>query len=115
MPQQVAHLLEGRRLRQIVDVVPAVGEDAALAIQITDRRRRRDNVLETAALGFIRCCCGHSAILLALRDAGGTSTTTMPEGHVHDKALRCPAHAGQVRLLLRWPGSARRFHPRTAE
>ena len=48
MPEQKTDLLEGRRLREIVDVVAAVGEHTAIAIEITDRGRGRDNVFKSA-------------------------------------------------------------------
>ena len=53
VPQQVAHLLEGGARRELVDVVPAVGEDTLLPIEIADRRRRGDDILEPA-LRFLR-------------------------------------------------------------
>jgi hypothetical protein len=56
MPQEEADLFERGELREIVDVVPAVREHAALAIEITNRRRRGDDVLEPA-LRFL--CSGH--------------------------------------------------------
>ena len=40
-----------RRVRQIVDVVAVVGEHAAIAVEIADGRRRRDDVFE-AGLGL---------------------------------------------------------------
>ena len=58
VPEQVADLFEGGRLRQVVDVVPAVGEHPLLAVEITDRRRGRDDVLE-AALGFLQLVGRH--------------------------------------------------------
>jgi len=56
MPQEEADLFERGGLREIVDVVSAVREHAALAVQVTDRRRCGDHVLESA-LGFL--CSSH--------------------------------------------------------
>ena len=42
VPQQVADLLEGRVARQVVDVVAAVREHAAGAIEVADGRGRGD-------------------------------------------------------------------------
>ena len=55
VPQQVAGLLERRVAREIVDVVAAIREHAAIAVEETNARRRRDDVFETA-LGLF-CCC----------------------------------------------------------
>ena len=46
VPQQVAHLLEAGLRRQVVDVVPPIREDAAIAVDEADARRGRDDVLE---------------------------------------------------------------------
>ncbi len=51
MPQQVADFFEGRLRRQVVDVVSAVGENAALAVDEADARAGGDDVFE-AGLGF---------------------------------------------------------------
>jgi hypothetical protein len=51
VPQQVAGFLEGRIAREIVDVVSAIREHAAIAVEKTDARRGRDDVFETA-FGF---------------------------------------------------------------
>jgi hypothetical protein len=51
VPQQVAGLLEGRIAREIVDVVSAIREHAAIAVEENRCGRRRDDVFETA-LGF---------------------------------------------------------------
>ena len=47
MPQQIADFLERRVLGEIVDVVAAIRQHAALAIEIADGRRRDDDVFET--------------------------------------------------------------------
>ena len=46
VPQQIADFLERGVLGEIVDVVAAIGEHAALAIQITNGRRRDDDVFK---------------------------------------------------------------------
>ena len=46
VPQQVADLFEGRVPREIVDVVAAVGQHAAIAVEIADRRRGGDGIFE---------------------------------------------------------------------
>ena len=46
MPEEVADFLEGRVLRQLVDVVAAVREHAAVAVEIADGRRGRDGIFE---------------------------------------------------------------------
>ena len=51
VPQQVTDFLERRVRRQIVDVVPAIGQDPAVAVDETDARRGRDDVFE-AGFGF---------------------------------------------------------------
>ena len=51
VPEQVADLLEGRPLREVVDVVAVVRKNAAIAVQVTDGRRRGDDVFE-AGFGF---------------------------------------------------------------
>ena len=51
VPQQVAGLLERRVARQVVDVVSAIREHAAIAVEETNPRRRRDDVFESA-FGF---------------------------------------------------------------
>ena len=53
VPEQVADLFEGRSAGEIVDVVAAVGENAAVAIEVTDCRVARDNVFEPG-LGLFR-------------------------------------------------------------
>ena len=58
VPEQVADLFEGGGFREIVDVVAAVREDTAIAVEITDRGRGRDDVLEPA-LGLLRGCHLH--------------------------------------------------------
>ena len=55
VPQQVADFLERRMLGKIVDVVAAIGQHSPLTIQIADRRRRNDDVLETGFCGGYRC------------------------------------------------------------
>ena len=55
VPQQIADFLEGRMFGEIVDVVAAVREHTALAIEIADRRSRDDDVLEA---GFYWCFGG---------------------------------------------------------
>ena len=47
VPEQVADLLERRVPGEIVDVVAAVGEHAAIAVEITDRRGGGDGIFET--------------------------------------------------------------------
>src|SRR5262245_45702259 len=54
MPKEKTDFLEGdavRRVRKVVDVVSAVGQDAAIAVDITNRRFAGDNILE-ASLGL---------------------------------------------------------------
>ena len=51
MPKEITNLLEGRALREVVNVVAVVRKNAALAVEITNRRGRGDDVLE-AAFGF---------------------------------------------------------------
>ena len=46
VPQQVAHFLERRVPREIVDVVAAIGEHAAIAVHIADGGRGGDRVFE---------------------------------------------------------------------
>jgi hypothetical protein len=48
VPQQIADFFERRRLREVVDVVPAIREHALIPVEITNRRRGRDDVFETA-------------------------------------------------------------------
>ena len=73
MPEQVADLLEGRELGQVVDVVAAVGEHAALAVEIADRRRRRDDVLEPGfafLAALLRYFLGRHPLILCDRASG---------------------------------------------
>src|SRR5688572_922879 len=74
MPEQVADLLEGGGLRQVVDVVPAIREHAAIAVEVTDRRGRRDDVLEPALWLVYRC--GHSWSLVFRRSYYTTAERT---------------------------------------
>jgi hypothetical protein len=46
MPQQIADLLERCAPGEIVDVVTVIGEHSAIAVEVTDRRCRRDDVFE---------------------------------------------------------------------
>jgi hypothetical protein len=46
VPEQETDLLEGGLPREIVDVVPAVRENAQVSIQVADGRRRGDDVFE---------------------------------------------------------------------
>ena len=46
VPEEEAHLFEGGVSRQLVNVVAAVGEHAAIAVQIADRGRGGDGVFE---------------------------------------------------------------------
>ena len=46
VPQQVADFFERRVPREIVDVVAAVREHAAIAVEIADRGRGRDGIFE---------------------------------------------------------------------
>ena len=46
MPEQVADLFERGVPREVVDVVPAVGEHAAIAVEVTNRGRGGDGVFE---------------------------------------------------------------------
>ena len=62
VPQQVAGLLERGVARQVVDVVTAIREHAAIAVEETNPRRGRDDVFETA-LGFFGC--GHISRIMA--------------------------------------------------
>src|SRR5699024_7843966 len=61
VPQQEADFLEGGVGRQIVDVVAAVRQHAAVAIDPADRGGRRDDVFEPA-LWFVGCR-SHACIL----------------------------------------------------
>src|SRR3989304_533694 len=50
VPQQIADFLERHAalgIRQVVNVVPVIRQNAALAVEIADRRLAGDNVLET--------------------------------------------------------------------
>ena len=47
VPEQVAHFLEARAPRQVVDVVPAVGEAAVLAVEIAELGLGGDDPLES--------------------------------------------------------------------
>ena len=49
VPEKKDHLLEGRMLSQIVNVVPAV-EDALFPVNVADAARRGDHVAQTGAL-----------------------------------------------------------------
>ena len=51
VPQEVAHLLERRPFREIVNVVAVVRKNAAIPIQITDGGSRGDDVFK-AGFGF---------------------------------------------------------------
>ena len=48
MPQEEADLFERGLGREIVDVVAAIGEHAAVAVDEADRRRRGDDVFKSA-------------------------------------------------------------------
>ena len=52
VPQQIADFLERRVLGEIVDVVAAIRQHAALAVQITDGRGRDDDVFEAGFAVF---------------------------------------------------------------
>jgi hypothetical protein len=84
MPQQVADLLEARMGRQVVDVVPAIREHAAVAIDETDRRGRRHDIFE-AGLGNLGIRRGvHDAAIISdgrrldSGGSGGTGRTAVP-------------------------------------
>src|SRR5438445_7456896 len=47
VPEQVAHFLEARAPRQVVDVVPTVGEAAVLAVEIAELGLGGDDSLES--------------------------------------------------------------------
>src|SRR5205807_892846 len=47
VPEQVAHFLEARAPRQVVDVVPTVGEAAVLAVEIAELGLGGDDPLES--------------------------------------------------------------------
>ena len=65
MPQQVTHLFEGGVRGEIMNVVAAVREDAAVAIDEADPGRGRDHVLE-ASLGNLRVGRGaHDAAIIS--------------------------------------------------
>jgi hypothetical protein len=51
MPQEITDLLERRAAREVVDVVPVVGEHPTVAVQVTDGRRGGDDIFETG-FGF---------------------------------------------------------------
>src|SRR5262245_40239175 len=70
MPQQEADFFERRRLGEVVDVVSAVREHAAIAVQVADRRRCGDDVFESA-LGFLRS--SHGPILRHCDERSGLS------------------------------------------
>ena len=46
IPQEVTDFFERRVLREIVNVVPAIRQHPAIAVEIADRRRRGDRVFE---------------------------------------------------------------------
>jgi hypothetical protein len=54
VPEQEADLLEGGPSGQVVNVVARIGEDAAVSIQVTNRRRGCDDILETGFGGRFR-------------------------------------------------------------
>ena len=47
VPEQIADFFERRVPREIVDVVPAVRQHAAIAIEIADRGRGRDGIFKS--------------------------------------------------------------------
>ena len=64
VPEQVAHLLERRPFREVVDVVAVVRKNAAIAIQVTDGGGRGDYVFQA---GFgLRFFYSHVAIIVDL-------------------------------------------------
>jgi len=61
VPEEVTHLFE-RGVDEIVDIVPVVRKNAALPVEITDRRRRGDHVFEAAFRLRFRCAHCHLMI-----------------------------------------------------
>ena len=64
MPQEITGFLERGVPRQVMDVVAAIRQHAAIAIEKTDPGRSRDDVFESA-FGF--CFCRHGVDLTAFR------------------------------------------------
>ena len=90
MPEEVADLLERARFGQVVHVVPAVGEHPAIAVEIADRRRRGDDVLESS-LGFFRGC--HELILSCNRTNSQCKRLMRPMRPAAWEAWELPAAA----------------------
>ena len=74
VPQQVAGLLKGRKSREVVNVVSAIRQNPAVAVDVADGRRGGDDVFET---GFGWSGSGHGLILVGIRDRG-SGIPTLP-------------------------------------
>ena len=75
VPQQVAGLFKGRVAREVVNVVAAIRQHAAIAVEKTNARRGRDDVFETA-LWFLRRC--HIRAILSLPGRRLVTTVLRP-------------------------------------
>src|SRR4029453_11826040 len=80
MPQEIADLFEGRILGQIVDVVAAVRQHTARAVEIANRQRCDNDVLETC---FYRCFAGGHCL-----DDSSDRRSSMVESSIADRPLR---------------------------
>ena len=56
MPQEITDFLERRLFGEIVNVVAAMTQDTALAVEIADGRGRHDDVFEAALHGIDGHC-----------------------------------------------------------
>ena len=61
MPKQIADFLEGGEPRQVMDVIPAIGENTTLAVEITDGRGGGDDIFQA---GFALRLSGHKEMVL---------------------------------------------------
>src|SRR5207244_11298083 len=82
-PEEIRHVLERRRAREIADLVPAIEEPPRLAVHLTDRRPRRDDVLEPRL-----------PLHTASFELAGPRALKRPPARVSRSARACPARSG---------------------
>ena len=125
VPQQIAHFLERRPVRQIVDVVAAVREHPTLAVQVADCRRGRNDVLKPpfgfASVDMIRSyrnwCIGHTTRVGPTFRSGVPLASLVADSGTPDLKGRASRgrYADLARIVtLRFQATASCRHRRTA-
>ena len=91
MPEEITDFLERRVPREVVNVVAAVGQHAAVAVEVTDRRRTGDGVFESGfglrGRGHIKLIIPRSRAPLLSRPGRG-GLVDQPDGEARPAAIR---------------------------